>query len=111
MAVNNNEFLDFNMKVTHLDNFFAFYVCSSSLYKGFCYICNFIFSLCHGQSSVERGFNVNQQTMVENLEELGLISLRMVYNEIINHGGEIRDFPIPTSLFIACQSAHQKRQM
>ena len=58
---------------------------------------------------MERGFNANQQTMVENLEEVGLISLRMVYNEIINHGGE--DFPIPTSLLIACQSAHQKRQM
>ena len=60
------------------------------------------------QSSVERGFNVNQETMAENLEELGLTSLRMVYAEIVYHGGEIKDFPIPTSLLIACQSAHQK---
>ena len=53
-------------------------------------------------------FNVNQQTMVENLEDLGLTYLRMVYDEIMYHGGEIKDFPIPTSLLIACQSAHQK---
>ena len=96
------------MKVTRLDDFLAFYVCSSSLCKDSWYVCNFIFSLCHGQSSAERGFNDNQQTMAENLEELDLTSLRMVYDEIMYYGGEIKDFPIPTSLLIACQSAHQK---
>ena len=96
------------MKVTHFDDFFAFCVCSNSLYKDFWYVCNFTFSLCHGQSLVERGFNVNQQTMVENLEELGLTSLRMIYDEIMYHGGEIKDFPIRTSLLIACESEHQK---
>ena len=29
----------------------------------------FIFSLCHGQSSVERGFNINTETLVDNLKE------------------------------------------
>ena len=108
VAVNKNQFLDFNMKVTRLDDFLAFYVCSSSLYKDSWYVCNFIFSLCHGQSSVERGFNVNQQTMVENLEELDLTSSRIVYDEIMYYSGEIKDFPIPTSLLSAYQSAHQK---
>ena len=46
--------------------------------------------------------------MVENLEELDLTSLRMVYDEIMYHGGEIKGFSIPTSLLIACQSVHQK---
>ena len=45
---------------------------------------------------------------MENLEELGLTSLRMVYDEIMYHGGEIKDFSIPTSPLIGCQSAHQK---
>ena len=49
VAVNKNGFLDFNMKVTSLDDFLAFYACSSSLYKDF----------FHEQSSVERGFSVN----------------------------------------------------
>ena len=108
VAINKNQYLDFNMKVTRLDDFLAFYVCSSSLCKDSWYVCNFIFPLCHGQSSAERGFNDNQQTMAENLEELDLTSLRMVYDEIMYYGGEIKDFPIPTSLLIACQSAHQK---
>ena len=108
VVVNKNEFLSFNMKVTRVDDFLGFYVCSSRLYNDFWYVCKFVFSLSHGQSSVERGFNVNKQTMVENLEELGLTSLRMVYDEIMYHGGKIKDFPIPSSLLFACQSAHMK---
>ena len=107
VALNKNEFLSFNRKVTCLDDFLVFFVCSSSLYNDFWDVCNFVFSLYHGQSSVECKFNVNKQTMVENLEELGLLSLRMVYDEIMYHGGNIKDFPIPTSL-LACQSAHMK---
>ena len=55
-----------------------------------------------------RGFSVNQQTMVKNFDELGLTSLRMVCDGIVHHGREIKDFPIPISPLIACQSAHQK---
>ena len=32
----------------------------------------------------------------------------MVYDEIMYHGGSIKDFPIPSSLLLACQSAHMK---
>ena len=71
VTLNKNKFLNFNRKVTHLDEFLALFVCSSSLYNDFWHVCKFVFSLCHGQSSVEHGFNVNKQTMVENLEELG----------------------------------------
>ena len=106
VALTKNEFLDFNRKVTRLDDFLAFFLFSSSLYNDFWHVCKFVFSLCHGQSSVERGFNVNKQTMVENLEELGLTSLRMVYDEIMYHGGNIKDFPIPSSLLLDCQSPH-----
>ena len=31
----------------------------------------------------------------------------MVYDEIMYHGGEIKDFPIPTSLLIASQSTQK----
>ena len=46
--------------------------------------------------------------MVENLEELDLLLLRMVYDEIMYYGGYIKDFLIPSSLLLACQSAHMK---
>ena len=37
--------------------------------KDFWHVCIFIFTLCHGQSSVERGFNINKETLVDNLKE------------------------------------------
>ena len=67
VALSKNEFLNFNRKITHLDDFLAFFVCSSTLYNDFWDVCKFVFSLCHGQSSVEHGFSVNKQTVVENL--------------------------------------------
>ena len=108
VALNKNEFLNFNRKVTRLDDFLAFFVCSSSLYNDFWHACKFVFSLCLGQSSVEHRFSINKQSMVENLEELGLTSLRMAYDEIMYHGENVKDFPIPSSPLLACQSAHMK---
>ena len=35
--------------------------------KYFWHVCIFIFTLCHGQSSVERGFNINKEILVANL--------------------------------------------
>ena len=32
-------------------------------------VCIFIYTLCHGQSSVERGFNISKETLVDNLKE------------------------------------------
>ena len=107
VAVNKQKFLDFD-KITRLDEFLAFYLDSNKSFNDFWFVCKFIFTLCHGQSSVERGFNVNKQTIAENLEDLGLTSLRMIYDEIMHLGGSIKDFPIPPSLLLACQSAHMK---
>ena len=37
--------------------------------KDLWHVCIFIFTLCHGQNSVERGFNINTETLVDNLKE------------------------------------------
>ena len=62
---------------------------------------------CHGQSSVERGFNINKQTMVDNLQEVSLTSLRIVYDEILVHGS-FKAFTITKSLLLSCQAACRK---
>ena len=36
--------------------------------KYFWHVCIFIFTLCHGQSSVERGFNINKEILVAQFE-------------------------------------------
>ena len=41
-----------------------------------------VFLLSHGQATIERGFSVNQEVQEVNMEELSLISQRMVYDEV-----------------------------
>lgn len=45
--------------------------------------------LSHGNASVESGFSVNKDVLVENLEELSLISQRMVYDTVRHYGGAL----------------------
>ena len=42
----------------------------------------FIFVLPHGQASIERGFNVNKEFLIENLQELSVRSMRLVYDQV-----------------------------
>ena len=62
-----------------------------------------MFTLSHGQSAVEHGFNI-KHTLVNNLKDATFTSLRSVYDEIISHGS-IRSFPIDNSLLLSCNSA------
>ena len=98
---NNNSFGNFDKNNTRVDEFLGFYV-NQTVYPGFWYVCKFLFTLSHGQSAVERGFNINKQTLVDNLQEVSVTSLCTVYNEILDHGS-IRSFPVNNSLLLSCQ--------
>ena len=47
------------------------------------------------------------KTLVDNLQEVSLTSLRTVYDEVLHHGS-IRSFPINNSLLLSCQSTGTK---
>ena len=42
----------------------------------------FIFNLSHDQIQVKQGFNINKNTLQENLQEKSLIGRRLIYNEV-----------------------------
>ena len=46
-----------------------------------------VFVLSHGNASVESGFSINQEVLVENLTEQSLVNLRLVYDSIKTRGG------------------------
>ena len=90
---NNNSFANFDEKNTRVDEFLGFYA-NQKVYPDFWCVCKFVFALSHGQSAVECVFNINKQTLVGNLQEVSLTTLRRtVYDEILHHGS-IRSFPI-----------------
>ena len=68
-----------------INKFLGVYV-NEKIYPDFWYVCKFVFTLSHGQSAVECGFNINKHTLIGNLQDATLSSLRTVYDEIIHHG-------------------------
>ena len=96
------EFLISDFKANCVDDFRRFYV--TTKYSDFSHVCKFIFTLSHGQSAEECGFNINnnnKKKMVHNLQEMSLMPLRSVYDEIGKHGS-IRSFSMENSLLSAC---------
>lgn len=68
----------------------------------------FVFTLSHGQASVERGFSVNKELLVENLQCQSLVSQRMVYDHVISTEKSITELPIDKELVKSCKLAHSR---
>jgi hypothetical protein len=65
-----------------------------------------ILCLSHGQASVERGFSVNKDLIVENQKELSLISQRIVQDHIRSlYDGDPRKFEISKKLILSSRNA------
>ena len=73
-------FLTFDYRKESVDKFLATFVHGNTRYKNCWNICKLIFTLSHGQASVERGFSVNKELLVENLQKVSLVSQRIVYD-------------------------------
>ena len=109
---NKEEFNEFDYHTTQLDNFLSGYVgAESKKYQHMWKVAIFIFTLSHGQATIERGFNINKEFLIENLEELSLKSLRIVHDELTLSGQKLHEIPIPRDLIIiSCKEANKKVQ-
>ena len=68
----------------------------------------FVCVLSHGQASIERGFNINKDILIENLSQESLIGQRIVYDHIKSSEGKLHDFPIYKEMIFSCKMAYQK---
>ena len=66
-------FLSFDEKKYRLDSFFVDLMHGNTRYRKCWTIFKIVFSLSHGQVDVERGFSVNKELLVENLQQTSLI--------------------------------------
>ena len=72
-------------------------------------MCKLIFILSHGQAAVEKGFSVNKEILVKNLQQKSLISQRMVYDYMtVKHASSLHEYTIRNSLILKCKSSHAK---
>ena len=105
---NNDIFADYDFTDTRLDDFFSVHLAGSKKYICMWKVTKFIFVLPHGQASIERGFNVNKEFLIENLQELSLKSMRLVYDQVKSMDQKIHEVSIPRELVISCKEAYKK---
>jgi hypothetical protein len=66
--------------------------------------------LSHGQATVERGFSVNRQIEVENLDENSYVALRFICDTVKALGGDILKIPMSRELLVlqSVKGAHSR---
>jgi len=59
--------------------------------------------LSHGNASVERGFSVNKELLMENVLEETVVSQRIVYDAILTAGMDVKNIHVnPKCQAVAC---------
>ena len=59
-----------------------------------------------GQATIERGFSVNTEVNDVNLQEVSLVSQRLVYDQIASSGVKLHEYPISKEMVKHCQQSH-----
>lgn len=108
VKTNKTEFKSFDFKKTRLDEFFKLYTNGGKTYPEMWSVCVFVFTLSHGQSSVERGFNINKDSLKTNLDGTTLVALRTCYDQLLASGNQIKTFPITKELMVSCKLASRR---
>ena len=81
---NREMFLAFNIEKDRLDTFLAARVEKVSTLSN---VMIFVLTMFRGQSNVDRGFNINDDIVVDNLEKASLIAERLIYDHM--HAKEV----------------------
>ena len=102
-----DKFLGFKSE-GRIDIFFSELMHGIPKYKNCFEVFKLIFVLSHGQAAVERGFSVNKELLTENLEEVSLISQRLVYDHINDSQLSITKIPLPNELLKSCKLANNR---
>ena len=63
--------------------------------------------LSHGQASVERGFSINKEMIVENQKEMSLVAQRLIVDHVRSVGG-VNKVEISKELLLSAARARQK---
>ena len=93
--------LRFKITDDRIDSFFAEFMHSNLIFKCCWEIFQLIFILSHRQASVEEGSSINKKLLTEILEEVSIISQRVMYNHICDLS--VTDVPFPNDLLKSCK--------
>ena len=84
---NSPAFKDFDYYKQRLDEFLHQHVARSGSFAKFWDVMRTLLILSHGQVSMEKGFSINRQVVVENLKERSFIAQRIIHDHLLHVGG------------------------
>ena len=67
-----------------------------------------MFTLCHGQATVERGFSVYKELLVENQQQTSLTSQRLIGDYVSDFSKPISEIPLTNGMLKSCRLAHSR---
>ena len=110
VAVDREKFPNFNISKERVDTFLGSYLNKINSYKHAWMVMIFVFPLSHGQSQVLRGFNINDDVMVENMHNDSLIAQRIVFDHMKCNNFQPHNYEIGQKLCTSVLSAYLKRE-
>ena len=102
------KFLAFDAANDRVDTSLGTFLHGQKEYASLWKVYVFVFVLSHGQNAVERGFSVNENMLVENLEYQSLIGQRMVYDHMFSQKIKLESYEPPLDLIKSCSKAYSR---
>src|SRR6266516_3232799 len=87
MTLNSDAFERFSRHNHHLDAFYFRLIGTKREFADLWSVMKCVFVLFHGNASVESGFSINNEILVENLHEESVVAQRQVYDAVHDAGG------------------------
>ena len=101
-------FQNYSIDDNKLDEFFIGYVEDHARYNKFVEIMKVVLTISHGKASVERGFSVSKNLLVENLQESSLIAQHRVVDCMVANCYEPYNFPMKKDLIQSVRNSYKK---
>ena len=104
------DFLSFKMSKSRLDKFYWNHIKDpkyAKLWEAF----QIIFTLSHGQAAVKRGFSINNELLVENMQEKSLVASRFVYAGVKSSDAHFSEISFTPRLKRSVRGARMRYQL
>ena len=95
--------LEFQNCTQRVDTFLYMHIQNKENFKDLWSVFKILLTLCHSQSAVERGFNVNSDTVTPNLRDKTLVSMRTVFDTVKVLKIDVSSFVVTKELIRHCR--------
>ena len=106
--IHKDKFLVFSLADNRLDHFYREYLKGCDKYKDLWKVMVIVFTISHGQSQIERGYSINKEVTIENLENKLLCAQRLVYDALKCCKKDAHDIEITAKMVTSCKTAHSR---